>query len=232
MNKLTLVLFLLSTGCAATQARPLSSLDLQAPNAIVPATTRSVTVGPFTDDRGPTFSATHHVPVLGLLHHSARFFYPDVAGVMRGHDEFGSFVTTGSLDASLPDMLAETMRRMQVSPSIVSGSRGTPCDYYVEGRLIDSTLRRDVIPIARLLAPLGVPFEVNHMNLAYEIDVYDASSPEPIFRQTYGVRGARAKGLYYNHDAGVALLTSELNATLPTAARDIAHAIALAESRH
>lgn len=87
--------------------------------------------------------------------------------------------------------------------------------------------------LALAVGLLGVPLEVNHFELEYEVDVYDVRAPaQPVFQRPYAIGGTRAKGLYYNHGAGAALLTSGLRQTLPLVVRDVARAISLAEAKH
>ncbi len=225
--KTWIAIALLSTGCATTHSLPLTSLPLCPTERVAVASARRVVVGPFADARGPEFSRGRHLPVAGLFHHWQQLYYPEAAGAIRARLDHERFVATGSLDAALPVLLADTMQRMQLSNAITVDNHIEQADYYVTGRLTRSSLRSDTVPIAAwTIGLLGVPYGVVHFDLEYEVAVYDARMPQqPIFVRAYQSRDRRLKGHYYNHDAGYALLVEALGETLPQVVRDISQVI-------
>jgi hypothetical protein len=223
--KTLLASVVLIAGCASTtHVRSLASIPISRQPQPVTRQTRTVAVGPFVDARGDEFARSRRGPLAFIFHRSARYDYPEAAGVIQGRDARGRFLTVGSLDTALPALLARSMQQEGVSATPASEWGGA--DYFVTGRLIRSTLRRDTVPIAAVLGLFGVPFKVAHYDFQYELAVYDAHVPtQPIFVRCYQFHDKRVSGLYYNHDAAYSLVASGLEETLADAARDLTQLI-------
>jgi hypothetical protein len=217
-------------GCTtAAYVKPIAALPVPRIEARAAPGAGSVAVGPFVDGRGDQFGTRRRSPLALVFHRSSEIDYPDAAGVLQGHDH-GTFLTVGSLDGALPVLVARTLQQAGVAATVAlqPGS----ADYYVTGRLVRSSLRRDSIPLAAALAPLGVPFKLSRYDFVCELALYDARAPQqPIFTRSYQFRDRRVSGLYYNRDAAYRLFTDGLDATLRQAARDLTQAIEAAGAR-
>jgi hypothetical protein len=228
--KTLLIAWLACAGCMAeTYVKPIASLPVPAPTRAAVASPHVVAIGPFVDGRGDEFGRKRRSPFALLFHRSSQLDYPEAAGVLRGHDH-GAFFTVGSLDGAMPVLVARTVQQLGLPTQVALDPTGA--DYFVTGRLVRSTLRRDSIPLAAALAPLGVPFKVARYDFAYEVALYDVRAPlHPLYVRTYQFRDKRVGGLYYNRDAPYALFVDGLEATLKQAAQDIAQAIAAVDAR-
>jgi hypothetical protein len=174
----------------------------------------------FADERGGELgSYTDFLP--SLFHFTDRLEYVE-AGLFDG---MTGRAALGTLDAAMPALLAETMRRMGLGAA-APDARARPSgarEYLVTGRIKRASVQTSgSVLVGVAVGFFGAPFAVVRYQLEYDVLLYRAADPTtPIFQRTYRYRDRRYLGVYYNHDARYRMLVESLEDTLPRVVEDL-----------
>lgn len=194
-------------------------------------------IKPFEDLRGGEYAfifPTSLIPFVNFFHIGTYNHYPEQANILQTDRGGRATVTVGALDAAMPYLLADSMRKMRFTANTTPLEEVNTkvdlreFDYVVTGALKSTRMAGHLVlvPLATL-GILGVPYMFVFYDLEYEVRVAFAQNPaNALMAKSYKFSDSRVVGLYYNQSAAFDMFIAGLESTLPNIVDDIANIVA------